>query len=680
MRADTTSGDRAAHTADEAQRRLVGARLGLFTASWLAMMLTWVVVLTLGSTAAFGPALLTMLVHLLMLGVLWRVSRGTPGATRPQETAFATCIVIGVSSIALFAWVEAPGELLSFTLFTLCLVAGLVFAWGWRFELAMFAVMLIPFGLARSRLDFSVSSLELDAAIVIGTAVAVAIAEGSARSFRLAFDRQRDADGAMRTLATSRDAFRDITESARDSIWEADREGIVVYINEAGARILGYAPAALIGTNIDHLVTDHPRNPSLAAIRAMPVAEELRQPMLMQWTTPNGPQWFEMITNVIMGDDGEVLGFRGISRDVTKRVEAEDRLRESEARYRGIIASQEALIFRCDLDGDLRFLNEAGQRKYGVENARIESLNYLHFVHPDDAPHALAALRSIEAGTRFLRQSRGRTAEGWRWIEWEVSAITDESGAVGELQGVGRDVTEQRAADEALQRSLGELRQHEEQLRLMALRQVAIREEERKRLGFDLHDGVCQELVGINILIESARQQMSAGPGRVGLGRAQTYLTQVGEHLRKLARDIRPLQLPDLGLADSLRALATGISDDAIGVDVSFPTGIPRLGEDTEVAVYRIAQEALMNAVRHADAKTITLTLAVREGVLSLEVRDDGCGFDYTRKRSESLGLITMEERATGLGGTLQTISTLGEGTSLRLECPITVANPQSAA
>jgi PAS domain S-box-containing protein len=366
-----------------------------------------------------------------------------------------------------------------------------------------------------------------------------------------------------------------------------------------------------------------------------------------------------------------VTGFRGISRDVTERHTAETALRESEARYRGLVESQDALIYRADLDGNLTFLNEACRRKYGVEHEPLARLNFLTFVHPDDEAQARAALQTVVRGGRYRRASRGRTPEGWRWIEWEVCAITDGAGVVTEIQGVGHDVTERRAADEALQRSLAALREREEQLRLMGMQQVAIREEERKRLSFDLHDGVCQELVGIGILIESARQWGVAHAADETLTRAQAHLRTLGEHLRMLARDLRPLQLADLGLGECLRALAAGMTTDTVHVTVAIPTPIPRLGEEVEVAVYRVAQEALANAVRHAQAHNVALTLATSGGKLALEVRDDGRGFDRDQLRSAALGLVAMEERAVALGGRLHVVSAAAAGTVVRLECPL---------
>jgi two-component system sensor histidine kinase UhpB len=222
-----------------------------------------------------------------------------------------------------------------------------------------------------------------------------------------------------------------------------------------------------------------------------------------------------------------------------------------------------------------------------------------------------------------------------------------------------------------------------EPLRRLARRQASIREEERKRLGFDLHDDVCQELVGIGILIESVRRRVTdeAPTLEPALARLGRYVGEVGEHLRQMARDLRPMLLRDLWLEGSLQSLADGLTSDGTRVVARFATPIPRLAEDTEIGVYRIAQEALANAVRHARAHEIALTLAVVDRGLTLEIRDDGCGFAHgSRHGSDALGLFGMEERALALGGRLGLRSALGEGTTVRLECPVALRASVSAA
>jgi signal transduction histidine kinase len=233
-----------------------------------------------------------------------------------------------------------------------------------------------------------------------------------------------------------------------------------------------------------------------------------------------------------------------------------------------------------------------------------------------------------------------------------------------------------------LRRSLAELQTREDQLRLLAQRQVKVREEERRRLGFDLHDDVCQELVGTGIMVESVRGRLQGVDPESSqkLGRVSRHLNELGEHLRLVARELRPMLLHDLGLEDSVRSLAAGMASPTTRVTATSLTPIPRLAEDVEVAVYRIVQESISNGLRHAAAGEIGVTLAVGDGVLRVEVRDDGRGFDVTHRQREALGLVSMEERALALGGKLVVRSTPGSGTSVVLMCPLVRSVPRPAA
>jgi len=260
----------------------------------------------------------------------------------------------------------------------------------------------------------------------------------------------------------------------------------------------------------------------------------------------------------------------------------------------------------------------------------------------------------------------------------EFTATTTEFEGSPAIVGTAVDVTERKRAEAARQASLDELRRSEERLRRLARHQVTIREDERRRLGFDLHDGVCQELIGAGILVHSIRERLAASDtaSAAVLDRAVGYVHGVVEHLRLLARELRPMLLHDLGLADSLASLASAMTSAERRVDARLLTPIPRLSDEVELAVYRIAQEALSNAVRHADAREIVVTIARGDGQLCLEVSDDGRGFDAADRNGDELGLTGMRERAAALGGWLAVDSAVGRGTTVRLRFPLELSDP----
>jgi PAS domain S-box-containing protein len=466
--------------------------------------------------------------------------------------------------------------------------------------------------------------------------------------------------------------YRGLVELSQDLIVRMDLAGNLTFVNDAWAAKFGLRREQVIGRSVMPRIIASDRAVAAETLRELArpphrARVEIRQPTL------EGVRWFEWEGCGIFDDTGTVVELQAIGRDVTQEHEVAEALRASEARYRGVVESQQAVVLRMDLDLRITFVNDYGCRLIGVPREAMIGAHVLSWVHPGDREAAEAAFASeLVPPHHASLDCRVEIAGAVRWFEWEGTAIFDEDGKPIELQSVGFDVTERRAAADALRASLEELRQSEEKLRRLAQRQVAVREEERKRLGFDLHDGVCQELIGIGILVESLR-------GRPGftrnesteLGRVSRYLGEVVEHLRLLAGDLRPMLLHDLGLEGSLRSLAVGLSNDATTVVTVFPTPVPRLEETAEVTVYRIAQEALANALRHARASSVVVELCADAGRLHLEVRDDGCGFEPGRRRSSALGLLSMEERALALGGRLEVRSVPSRGTTILLDCPL---------
>ncbi len=384
--------------------------------------------------------------------------------------------------------------------------------------------------------------------------------------------------------------------------------------------------------------------------------------------------------------EGSFRSFRAAFLHRTREHERTSELQASRDAYRDLTENASDMIWAADLDWRLTYVNDVAARHVGRAASEVVGMPVRAMLtdHPVNADLESAWAGMLAGGSPALRTVQVRPGPRFaepRWFDVAASAVRDAQGRVVGIRGISRDVTERTRAEEELRRSKQKLRQ-------LAQRQVHVREEERKRLGLDLHDNVCQELVGIGILIESVLERLDAdAPGRDDLARVVRYLGELGDHLRGLARDLRPLQLPDLGLEGSLRALIRGMTTPDTEVTLDLPVVLPRLGDETEIAIFRIAQEALLNAVRHSGAHRIDVGLAVVDRRLRLEVRDDGRGFDPAAEHPDTLGLVSMEERALALRGDLAVESAPGGGTIVRLDCPIAlptsvdaVANGSNAA
>lgn len=208
-------------------------------------------------------------------------------------------------------------------------------------------------------------------------------------------------------------------------------------------------------------------------------------------------------------------------------------------------------------------------------------------------------------------------------------------------------------------------------LRLAQQRLVAGREEERRRIRRDLHDGIGPTLAGSMLQLDALVEFIDVNPAEaIALAEKLTrQLHRVMDDVRRVAHDLRPPALDDLGLLGALRSQADAITSAAdLDVTVTLPRRLEPLPAAIEVAIYRIASEALTNVVRHADARHCTLEITMTTGRLELRVVDDGIGI--TDDTGVGVGLVSMRERAAELGGTLHIESREPTGTSVHASLP----------
>jgi two-component system sensor histidine kinase UhpB len=198
---------------------------------------------------------------------------------------------------------------------------------------------------------------------------------------------------------------------------------------------------------------------------------------------------------------------------------------------------------------------------------------------------------------------------------------------------------------------------------------IGAQEEERKRIARDLHDEVNQSLTALLLRIEAAAQDAPANL-KDQLAEVKALADKAMGELLDLARQLRPTALDDHGLVAALR---THVRDfDRRGAARASFWADPRLGElspDSQVVVYRVAQEALMNASRHSGASRVEVSLEPRDSRVRLQVADNGCGFAFAEE-GKGLGLDGMRERALLVGGALEIDSRPGKGTTITLEVP----------
>lgn len=365
-----------------------------------------------------------------------------------------------------------------------------------------------------------------------------------------------------------------------------------------------------------------------------------------------------------------------------ERARAEAALRESEATMRGILESLDSRIAVLDRKGRVIAVNAAWHRfdparkAAGYPAIRVGD-NYLGILEAaalkgrGDAVEGLAAARSvIERRAPFAAVEYHLDMPGG--TRWFVARATPLEGSDGGIVVAHDDVTNRMMSHLALEHAHA-------RLKTLSNRVLSIQEDERRAISRELHDDAGQSLAALKIGLH--RLARSGEPDPRLVDECIETVEDVIDRLRRIAHELRPPQLEQLGLADALRWLADRQAR-ATGIEITcdFPGAGPgRHSSTLESACYRIAQEAISNATRHAHPTRVGVGAESDGKLLKLWVRDDGKGFDQEAERSRaekgaSLGLISMEERAQLAGGRVKIRSVRGGGTTVTALFPIQAA------
>jgi two-component system sensor histidine kinase UhpB len=376
---------------------------------------------------------------------------------------------------------------------------------------------------------------------------------------------------------------------------------------------------------------------------------------------------------------------------------------ELRARLAAIIDSSDDAIVSKTLDGVITSWNRGAERLFGYTTSEAVG-KHIFLIIPDDR-HAeeedvLARLRRGEKIDHF--ETIRQTKDGRRIpISLTVSPIRDASGRIVGASKVARDITERTLVQESQRRDrddleqrvgqrTAELTQANELLRLevqerqraeiqraqLFTRLVLAQEEERKRIARDLHDQLGQQLTALRLTLETVSSLSAERPEiREQVEKLQELARQLDQDVAFRVWELRPPALAELGLAAALAEYAGNWSK-RFGIHAELRLTRPssrRVSVDGETALYRFAQEALNNVVKHARASRVDIVLEQTSEYVSLIVEDNGIGFDPSNPHTieHGFGLAGMRERAALAGADFQIESSPGSGTTLIVRVPV---------
>jgi len=492
--------------------------------------------------------------------------------------------------------------------------------------------------------------------------------EGPLRGYGVILRDLTDKKRAEIALQNSEQRFRLLVETVQDyAIFMLDPEGRVTSWNSGAERIKGYAASEIIG---QHFSRFYPADDLRAGKPEMELAVAAEQGRIEDegWRLrKDGSKFWANVTITAVHDhSGKLIGFAKVTRDVTERMRAAQQLRESEERYRTVAETATDAIVGIDDRSRIQFVNPATSHIFGFQASELIGQPLTVLMSERLRDHHLQGLRQyMRSGIRRLNWSAaeliGRRKHGEEFpVEVSFGEVT--SGEKHFFIGFIRDITKRKQAERRLSDS-------EKSLRELSLHLLRTQDEERRRLGRELHDSLGQYLAAVKMRLDSI--SMNLGSHEPSVRKQLTECSQLTEESIKEVRTISYLMYPpmleEMGLKSAISWYVDGFTQrSGIRTSLDMSSEFERLPRDAELAMFRVLQESLTNVHRHSGSSEARIRLFVNNGMASLEIQDRGKGLPPGVLEHGShgsighfgVGLRGMSERLQHLGGRLEILST----------------------
>ena len=539
------------------------------------------------------------------------------------------------------------------------------------------------------------------------------LAEELARRAAMAVDNAKLYEEAQREIAERRDAqealrqsegrYRTVVKQAAEGIFVVDIETkLILEANAAYRDLLGYSAQDMLGLGLTlYDVVAHDRESVDLYVKRI-LDERVhfigeRRHLRKDGSLVN----VEVSSSVISYGGGEALCV--IVHDISERKRSAERLQRSLDALLGLYEAGQILSSSLQRE-------EIGSRL--LEIARhVSNLTAAVISIPDEegelhiwrstgleglwqvrfSPEAVAARRKVleTSKSQAVRLRPPEDADGEHLVSLNLPLLVRDR-LIGVLEAYGPEALMERQNEETLislanqgasalenARLYADLAERENRLQDLIRKLITAQEEERRKVSYEVHDGLAQTAAGAHQLLQAfARQHPpDSDKGRKDLARVLELVQQTVGEARYVIADLRPTALDDLGLAAAVRLQVEKIRNLGSEVDYEEALGDERLPAEVETALFRVAQEALTNVHKHAPSARVKITLQRLTNCVRLNVRDWGPGFDPEKATDgggpgERLGLSSMRERVALLGGHLEVYSLPGEGTEVVAEIP----------
>ncbi len=422
-------------------------------------------------------------------------------------------------------------------------------------------------------------------------------------------------------------------ESTSELICITDLDDRFTYVNRAFLVAYGYAEAEILGKTPEILFSQ--KSSSL-----MP--EILEQTRAGGWRgevldqRKDGTDLpIRLSTSQIIDRTGQVIGLIGVAQDITERKRAEEALQQSEQRFRGAFMHTATGFALASPEGTFLQVNQALCHMLGYSEAELLGKGFEAITHRADMEISRQMIRSLLSGEFQNSQMEKRYMHKKGHAIWCLLTVS-----------LMRDARRNPVNFIAQMMDISDRKRLEREI-------IDISDSEQRRIGQDLHDGLCQLLTGAAYSGKVLEQELSAraSPEAKHAKELVSLLQRATLETRNIASGLYGVKLKTEGLPSALEDLAHSVRTLLnVACEFSSDRTIPIPDHETAMHLYRIAQEAVTNAVRHGGAKGITISLTRTDKTVTLAVEDNGRGFDAKRRNSKGMGLSTMKYRARMIG------------------------------
>jgi PAS domain S-box-containing protein len=506
----------------------------------------------------------------------------------------------------------------------------------------------------------------------------------------------------LRDNAVVRARLAAIIDSSDDAIVSKTLDGIILSWNLAAERLFGYPAAEAVGRHISLIIPDDRRAEEDLVLARIRQGEKIDHFETVRQTKDGRRIPISLTVSPITDAAGRIVGASKVARDITDRHQGQ----QLRARLAAIVDSSDDAIVSKTLDGIIASWNTAAERLFGYTAAEAVGRS-IYLIIPDDRrteeEQVLARLRRGEKIDHFETVRRAKDGRLIH-ISLTVSPIVDAKGTVVGASKIARDITERMAVQDRLRRAHDELEERvrrrtaelsqlneslrneieerqriEQQRAQLFTRLVLAQEDERRRIARELHDQLGQQMTALRLTLETLKTLSNERTEmRTQVEALQELAHQLDQDIAFRVWELTPAVLEGLGLAAALAEYAGNWSK-RFGIRAKLHMTRPAdepLTSEMSTTIYRFAQEALNNVVKHARADRVDIVLEHTHQHVSLIVEDNGIGFNPSDAQAapEGFGLIGMRERAALAGADFQIESAPGNGTTLILRVPAAAA------